>query len=248
MVRIGSAGHDENNKYRGGKAGDQTGTEVRIQNWYNASKGWVVLRAKDKNKRSLIADAMSAACANNYIGYDNSQRLSLFNTLKAAGNITVDAIRNLRTKTECDCSSLVRVCIIAAGLKDPGNFRTANEPSAIMATGDFAKSTSPKYCASPDYLLKGDILVTKTSGHTVVVLDDGIKVEAVASGKPIVTVKDGKWKVRKLPLDNAPAVITVKKGQEMILYGISPSNNDYSAVIFTKSGKRYKGYISKKAI
>lgn len=32
---ISNCGHDENNRYRGGKAGDQTGTEWRVINWYN---------------------------------------------------------------------------------------------------------------------------------------------------------------------------------------------------------------------
>ena len=32
---ISNCGHDENNRYSGGKAGDQTGTEWRVINWYN---------------------------------------------------------------------------------------------------------------------------------------------------------------------------------------------------------------------
>ena len=43
---ISNCGHDENNRYSGGKAGDQTGTEWRVINWYN--RPWkCVLRHPD---------------------------------------------------------------------------------------------------------------------------------------------------------------------------------------------------------
>ena len=42
-VKIGSARIDERGKISGGKAGDQTGSEVGTQNWYKHSKGWRVL-------------------------------------------------------------------------------------------------------------------------------------------------------------------------------------------------------------
>lgn len=47
-VIIGSARIDERGKASGGKAGDQTGKEVSTQNWYKHSKGWVLLRPKDR--------------------------------------------------------------------------------------------------------------------------------------------------------------------------------------------------------
>ena len=39
MVKISNCGHDENGRYTGGKAGDQTGTEYQIMNWY--SRPWI---------------------------------------------------------------------------------------------------------------------------------------------------------------------------------------------------------------
>ena len=36
---ISNCGHDENGRYSGGKAGDQTGTEWRVINWYNRPCG-----------------------------------------------------------------------------------------------------------------------------------------------------------------------------------------------------------------
>ena len=32
---ISNCGHDENGRYSGGKAGDQTGTEWQVINWYS---------------------------------------------------------------------------------------------------------------------------------------------------------------------------------------------------------------------
>ncbi|HIV29976.1 MAG TPA: peptidoglycan-binding protein [Candidatus Pullichristensenella excrementipullorum] len=42
-----------------------------------------------------------------------------------------------------------------------------------MDTGEFVKFTSSKYTSQDDYLGAGDILVTKTKGHTAVVLTNG---------------------------------------------------------------------------
>lgn len=173
-VRIGHASIDENGNSHSGAAGDQTGKEVCIRNWYLNSKGWVVLRCKDEAKRELIAKAMELACANPQIGYDQYQRDTLFNNVKGSG---FDPSKTTK-KVETDCSALVRVCIAYAyGEDKAGNIRTVNEPAALVKTGLFEKLTADKYCKSSDYLLRGDILCTPVSGHTVVVLDDGAQVQ-----------------------------------------------------------------------
>ena len=56
-----------------------------------------------------------------------------------------------------------------------GNFRTTDEASVLMKTGAFDKFTDDLHCKKSTNLLRGDILVTKTQGHTVVVLTDGSK-------------------------------------------------------------------------
>ena len=43
---IGSARIDENGRISGGRAGDQTGVEVAIEDYYKHSKGWRAFRAK----------------------------------------------------------------------------------------------------------------------------------------------------------------------------------------------------------
>lgn len=154
MIRIGSARIDERGKLTGGKAGDQTGREVSEQNFYVHSKGWYILRPLSDAHAQKIAERMQAACANPNIGYDQNQRLGI-----------IKAGIDTKSPTECDCSSLVRQCVREATGKDPGNFTTANEKGMLLATGLFDdvggyKSTSAIY--------PGDILVTKTKGHTVI--------------------------------------------------------------------------------
>lgn len=169
-VIIGSARIDENGKAHGGKAGDQTGKEVSTQNWYKHSKGWVVLRAKDQKKAAKIAQAMRAACDNPNIGYDQYQNSTLWNEVKDKGYDPAKASKPCET----DCARLVRVCCAYAGIiaKD---FYTATEVDKLMDTGEFVKFTTSKYTNQSDYLGAGDILVTKTKGHTVVVLTNGSK-------------------------------------------------------------------------
>ena len=178
-VKIGSARMGENGKITGGKPGDQTGKEVSTQNWYAHSKGWRVFRARDAYVRERIAKAMEHACANNRIGYNQNQRNDLFNQVRDAGFDPSAAKRD----TQTDCSALVRVCCCYAGIT-VGNFNTANEASYLLATGAFVELTGSEYTRSSDRLRKGDILVTRTKGHTVVVLTDGKKAEA-APEKPL---------------------------------------------------------------
>ena len=75
-------------------------------------------------------------------------------------------------KCETDCARLVRVCCAYAGIM-ARDFYTATEAAYLMDTGEFVKFTSSKYTNQDDYLGAGDILVTKTKGHTVVVLTNG---------------------------------------------------------------------------
>ena len=179
-VRIGSARMGENGKITGGKPGDQTGKEVSTQNWYAHSKGWRVLRARDAYARERIATAMERACANNRIGYNQNQRNDLFNQVRDAGYDPAAAKRD----TQTDCSALVRVCCRFAGIV-VGNFNTATEASYLMNTGAFTELTGSEYTKSADRLCRGDILVTRTKGHTVVVLSNGKKADT-APAKPMV--------------------------------------------------------------
>ena len=178
-VYIGGASIDENGKAHGGKAGNQTGRELRRQKWYLHSKGWRVFRAKSAEVQAKLAACMAAAVANRHIGYDQYQRNTLY---KAAEPFGFD-VSKVTADVECDCSALVRVCCAFAGIQGlPEGFRTTNEPKNLLATGAFTEMVGEKYTKQAAYLMAGDILCTPVQGHTVIVLNDGAKAEPTAEG------------------------------------------------------------------
>lgn len=160
-VIIGSARIDERGKASGGAAGDQKQTstpdykgEVSMQTFYVPSAGWNIVRAKSADHAVKIAAAMITACNNKNIGYDQGGRYGI-----------IKAGTGTKAKTECDCSSLIRRCVIEATGKDPGDFNTASEASVLKSTGMFDVIPYTNNAT----LYTGDILVTKTKGHTVAV-------------------------------------------------------------------------------
>lgn len=120
-----------------------------------------------------MAQACEAACNNNHIGYDQSQR----NTLNQQAQLVGYNLAKIKTDCECDCSSLMTVCAQAAGISVPytnGNApRTANMEQAFASTGMFEVLKDTIYLESDRYLKRGDILVTPGS-HTAMALQDGV--------------------------------------------------------------------------
>lgn len=208
-VLIGSARLDERNKAHGGAAGDQKQTsapdyrgEVSIQNFYVHSKGWNVIRAKDAATAIRIASAMTRACNNKNVGYDQGQRLGIIAT--GTGS---------KVKTECDCSSLVRQCVKEATGKDPGNFNTASELNALNRTGLF---DSHKY-RSGETLYTGDILVTCTKGHTVIVTSGAGRQTAPAPAPaPAAAPTPKPQKANRLTVDGILGTESVKAMQRWL--------------------------------
>lgn len=177
-VIIGSARIDERGKLTGGSVGDQkqksssndTVGEVSMQNFYVHSKGWYILRPKDTTIANKIAANMKTACNNVNIGYDQGNRFGIINYGV-----------NTKTKTECDCTTLVRECVKEASGKDPGNFTTANEASVLESSGLFEKKKS---YTTGTTLYTGDVLVTKTKGHTVIVVEGKQRNSTVSTTTP----------------------------------------------------------------
>lgn len=178
-VMIGNAVCDENGKAKGGQPGNQTGRELRVQAWYKNAKGWRVFRAKSPEVAEKLAWDCRAACENMNIGYNQAKRNTLYNAAKPFGFdcAKVDA------PYECDCSSLVRVCLMYAGVR-VNDFNTKSEPERLLATGEFDELTDAKYTDGPSYLKRGDILVTATKGHTAIVLTDGPKAKSDPEPEP----------------------------------------------------------------
>ena len=171
MIKIGQASRDERGRYSGGLAGDQDGREVAIREWY--SRPWnKVLRCKDVAKAEKIATAMEKACKNDFIGYDQAQRTTLYSLAKSNSW----RIEDIKTPCETDCSALVAVCVNAAGVNMSGDIYTGNEAKALLQTGEFELLSAPKYLLSDEYLKRGDILLYEFH-HTAIVLENGKKAE-----------------------------------------------------------------------
>ena len=167
-VYIGNAVGDENNKARGGEAGDQTGKELRIQPWYKHEKGWRVFRCKDRAKAIKIASDMRMACNNPHIGYDQHERNTLY-TVSLPLHFDCGLVTE---ECECDCSSLVRVGCAYAGIKLK-DFNSVSGPSRLLNSGEFIEMEGSEYTDSPKKLMEGDILCTSVKGHMCVVLNNG---------------------------------------------------------------------------
>ena len=139
--------------------------------------------ARDEERAEKIARAMQAACDNANIGYDQYQRDTLYNAAKPLG---FDPAR-VDTPCETDCSALVRVCCAYAGIP-VDNFRTTNEAGVLLRSGAFTELKESRYTDQSAYLRRGDILVTRTQGHTVVVLSNGSKAEATSAEEASRTI------------------------------------------------------------
>ena len=175
-VIIGSARIDERGKASGGSAGDQKQEsspdykgEVSMQAFYIHKLGWIIIRFKNASHALKFAEAMKRACNNSNIGYD---QLGRYGILKVGTGTT--------TKTECDCSSLIRQCFKEATGVDPGDFTTANAVTVLKATGLVDVIGNYKNGTT---LYTGDILNTQSKGHIVGVTDGAARAQTTTTGK-----------------------------------------------------------------
>lgn len=159
----GNAGWD-------GKAspGDQTGKEVFKRDWYNGM--WnVCLRYTDTKIGMKAAQIAEKLAASNLVGYDQSNRNNLYQTLKGY-DFNVERYLKSGVKTECDCSSFIYAiyaCLLPHIRSNNNAPVTSNMKERYLYYG-FSAFYGSDYLLSPDKLLPGDILV-KTGSHTVLV-------------------------------------------------------------------------------
>ena len=175
---ISNSGSDENGAYSGGQAGDQTGKEWRMRDWYN--RPWTcVLRYPDQKVALKLAQLAIDAALNDHVGYDQSQNRTYLAQLKTVGwepsRITVNC--------EANCSAGVCANVTAAGyllgikaLQNHTGTYTGNMRSALTKAG-FKLLTDSKYLTSGDYLLPGDILLND-GHHTATNVTIGKRVKA----------------------------------------------------------------------
>lgn len=166
-VLIGHASISETGGINGTK-GDSTGKEVCIRTWYSKPWDFVAIHP-DANVREKIAAVCEAGCANNNIGYGQSDR----NTLYARAKSVSYDLSKITTKCNCDCSSFMNVCCVAAGVGSYGsNGWTTSTMKTNLKNAGFVIITDGTYLASSAYCVRGAIYV-KAGSHTVCGLTNG---------------------------------------------------------------------------
>ena len=235
-VIIGSARGDEYGHATGGRAGDQKQGgkpdykgEVSRQSWYLHSKGWTLIRFDSAEVREKIAKDMEAACDNPLIGYDQSENRTLYDVSKPLG---FDCAK-VKTACETDCAQLVRVCVRYAGIECV-DFYTATEAEVLKKTGLCMVSKAKKYTETDKNLLRGDILVTRKKGHTVVVLSNGTDAKEEETHER--SYQDATREFQKFMNDNYYGII----GKKLEVDGeYGPKTRAAAVAIFKYMGNKY---------
>ena len=173
-IKLASARIDENGRAVGGKSGDQTGKELATENAYIWSGGWdCCIRIKNGAKRKKYIAFIKWACSSPLVGYDQGQRLTLYNALKS---LDFD-YKKLSKRVECDCSSLVACGLIVAGFtKISQSCTTRNLESNMKSTYPTsftffdASYKHGNHTKSMMWWRNGDIL-NKKGNHVVTVVE-----------------------------------------------------------------------------
>lgn len=178
---LSNSGHDELGCYSGGKAGDQSGGEWSIVDWYEYpwDGGWhCILHHPNKLVRKMIAQLATEAANNDLIGYDQSQRYTFWQALEKAGYYP----RQITTPCEGDCSAgVLAICKATGYLLNDEKLKTitiygyTGTEKNILRNAGFEVRTDSKYLTSDDYLYAGDILLNELN-HTCTCVTDGAKV------------------------------------------------------------------------
>lgn len=169
------------------KAGDQTSKEVCTRTWYN--KPWdMVLRYPDITVSAQARDIAIKLANSNLVGYDQSQRNTLYKELEK-NNWDVDKYIQSGVKTESDCSSFLYAvyCCVLPSLRGESNApRTATYKQFYTSKG-FQCYTTSGYTASTNKLIKGDLL-NKAGSHVVMFAGNDVDVDTVQVSKTVTEV------------------------------------------------------------
>lgn len=174
-IRIGHASSSKGNLAYGDQKqvindeGYDTSGEVLFSRWYvYSANGWdALIRAKDPLVAEKMAVAMEQACNNPHVGYSQPSRA----TLKTQAKKHDYDISKVDVDCACDCSSLIGVCICAAGIDNslpstyymPGTYGAMTDHFEIFEDYDHTHTDKD--------LRRGDVLVKK-SAHTIMVVGD----------------------------------------------------------------------------
>ena len=179
-VKLSNCGHDENGRYAGGRAGDQTGTEYQIIDWY--SRPWkCVLRFENETVAAMIADMAKKAALNDLIGYDqgtvgnSNDRYTFWQHLKASNYDPAQ----ITIACESDCSASTAAIIKGAGyrlgiqaLQNVSIYLTTYDMRSALRAAGAKVLTESKYLTSGNYIKAGDILLNDDH-HVAIAITSG---------------------------------------------------------------------------
>lgn len=156
---------DENGHVSGGKAGDQTGKEVKIGYYYDFGQNQV-LRFNNVSVGRKAGKIAKALAKNNAIGYSQAQRHMLY-VLAKNNDWNFSKLKKAlkTTKVNCDCSSFCSTIInLAYGKKVVECDTTATIVKDATASGNF-KTLSVKEAQAKWH--KGDMPL-KAGKHIII--------------------------------------------------------------------------------
>ena len=248
-IKCGWASIDEHGRASGGAAGDQTGLEVKVGSWYYFRQN-CVLRFKDRSKASKAAEICRGIANNNKVGYDQSQRTTLYSELARVGWNPAKITKPVET----DCSAMVAAIVNAVGIKVSKDLWTGNMKKALYNTGAFYLYTGTAYTQSDRLLMTGDIILNEAS-HVIMALENGSGVKGTGSTATSSASSTTKNRIKKgqqglndlvgakLAIDGSRGPATKKVGVMAIQAGL---NRDYRAGLQVDGsyGPATKGAVS----
>lgn len=241
---ISNSGSDENGKYKGGKAGDQSGKEWYLRKWYD--RPWTcVLRWPDINVGTLIAQLGIDAALNDKIGYDQGQRYTYQEQLKKVGWLP----GKITTPCEEDCTAGVNANVHAAGhllgisallsIPETG-VRSGNMRKHYKAAG-FQVLTDSKYLKNGDYLLPGDILLYDNH-HGATNVTCGKKVRSAYTYRDVIADPDAYRPGPKPEPEPTPTPTPTEYGHVLVTGG-SVNIRSAPGVESRDIGTAHKGHV-----
>ena len=251
---ISNSGSDENKKYHGGKAGDQTGHEWELRSWYSRPWTHVFRYEKDPRVGETLCNLGCAAALNNNIGYDQYQRTTYWTQLQ---KVNYDPSK-ITTPCEEDCSAGVAANVKAAGyilgiksLQNVSSSMTSRNTVANLTKAGFTVLTDQKYLTSSKYLMPGDILLyvnhhvamnitkgSKAENNTTVVIPPTSNTSFEFVG---VATSKASMNIRAEASTDSKSYGTIQKGVKLNV--IEVLDNDWLKVEYAKSPVGY-GYTS----
>lgn len=154
-------------------AGDQSGSEYRIQPFFVMP--WsCVLRHPDERVSHLVSDYARHAAMNDYIGYNQSNRLSMWYNLQVVKDYDP---ANIKVACDSDCSSSTAAIVKAVGYKlGDERLKSVSEGlttfymrSAFEGVGFQVLTGS--ICYQESMLQPGDVLLNDECHVTIAVAD-----------------------------------------------------------------------------